>query len=83
MNRLEAWRKAKGMTFQQLAEKVGLNHAAQARQWCLPAGHKDFRKPPEVTRLHLQEATGGAVVAGWWAGYGDAAEKKTAPSAAS
>jgi transcriptional regulator with XRE-family HTH domain len=44
-NRLEAWRKAKGVTYQALADRVGIPHAANARAWCLPFDHKDFRKP--------------------------------------
>lgn len=80
-NKLEAWRKAKGVTYQALADRVGIKHAANARAWCLPFDHKDFRRPPEMTRIHLQEATGGAVVAMWWVGYGDVAGKKEAPSA--
>lgn len=81
-NRLEEWRKAKGVTYQALADRVGIAHAANARAWCLPFDHKDFRKPPEMTRLHLQEATGGAVVASYWLGVVKGAEKEESPSAA-
>jgi transcriptional regulator with XRE-family HTH domain len=81
-NRLEAWRKAKGVTYQALADRVGIPHAANARAWCLPFDHKDFRKPPEMTRHHLQELTGGSVVASWWLSYGEGAKKKESPSAA-
>lgn len=82
MNRLEEWRKAKGVTYQALADRVGVAHAANARAWCLPFDHKDFRKPPEMTRLHLQEATGGAVTANWWLGVVRGAGKEEGPSAA-
>jgi len=81
-NRLEEWRKAKGVTYQALADRVGVAHAANARAWCLPFDHKHFRKPPLETRLHLQEATGGAVTANWWLGVGKGAEKEEGPSAA-
>jgi transcriptional regulator with XRE-family HTH domain len=83
MNRLDVWRRRKGMTFQALADKVGVTHAATARAWCLPFDHKDFRTPPMDTRLHLQEASGGAVAANYWLGAVRGAGKKEGPSVAS
>ena len=81
MNKLDAWRKAKGLSYQKLADKVGAGYAATARAWCLPFDHKGFRMPSDETRLHLQEATGGAVTASWWLSVGEGAEKKESPSA--
>lgn len=82
MNKLNEWRKAKGLSYQKLADKVGAGYAATARAWCLPLDHKDFRMPSDETRLHLQEATGGAVVASWWLSVGEGAENDKSPSAA-
>lgn len=82
MNKLDEWRKAKGLSYQKLADRVGAGYAATARAWCLPFHHKNFRMPPEETRLHLQEATQGAVVASWWLLVGEGAENDKSPSAA-
>lgn len=53
---LEEWRKAQGMTYQQLADKVGAGNATVVRRWCL----NEMIPAPEF-QMALQIASLGAV----------------------
>ena len=60
---MNEWRLSQRMSYQKLAEKVGASHAAVARRWCLPAGHKDRMVPARKFMLRIIEATLGQVKA--------------------
>lgn len=69
--KLNEWRKAKGWTYAQLAEKVGASHSTVVRRWCVGEG-----VPSTEFQLAIQEATGGAVGRDEWQGDVGGAEKE-------
>ncbi|RPG67759.1 MAG: hypothetical protein CBC02_001330 [Flavobacteriaceae bacterium TMED42] len=42
---LDDYRKQKGWSYGQLAQRLGTKHAQMARRWCLPQNHKDYLIP--------------------------------------
>lgn len=59
--KLEDWRKAKGMTYTKIAEKIGASHATVVRRWCVGKVN-----PSPEFQMAIQEATGGAVCPSDW-----------------
>ena len=71
---LEEWRKAKGWTYAQLADKVGAAHSVVVRRWCVGEG-----APSPEFKNAVQEATGGAVRANSWPDVPKPQKKKKSP----
>jgi len=66
MNRLEAWRKAKGMSYTDISMKIDRKNMRQITQWCKPYDDPEYLKPePEVQNL-IQMMTLGEVSPNAW-----------------
>ncbi len=59
--KLEDWRNKRGLSYVQLAKKLGASHATVVRRWCLPADHKDRMIPAPKFMTIIQESTMGEV----------------------
>ena len=60
---LEDWRNKKGLSYSQLAKKLGASHATVVRRWCLPAEHKDRMIPAPKFMTIIHQSTMGEVTA--------------------
>ena len=59
--KLEEWRKEKGYSYPQLAQRLDAKHGTVVRRWCLDKVHKDYKIPSTKYMLIIQETTMGAV----------------------
>ena len=66
MNRLEAWRLQRGLTYQQLAERMGLEHPTVVRRWCLHPSHQSFVEPSDENKMRIQQMTLGSILPSYW-----------------
>ena len=60
---LEDWRNKKGLSYSQLAKKLGASHATVVRRWCLPSDHKDRMIPAKKFMTIIHQSTMGEVTA--------------------
>ena len=58
---LNDYRRARGVTYQQLAELLGASHATVVRRWCLQPGARDRMIPSEEYMHRIMVLSNGQV----------------------
>jgi hypothetical protein len=58
---LDAYRRARGHTYKELARLLGASHAAVSRRWCLPPTNRDRMIPAEEFMHRIMVLTAGEV----------------------
>jgi hypothetical protein len=66
MNPLEAWRLSKGMSYVDIADRLGRKNMRQITQWCKPFNDPDYLKPEPEVQNHIQSMTLGEVSPNAW-----------------
>jgi hypothetical protein len=66
MNKLEAWRKAKGITYQDMAQRLGHPTTGLVTRWCLHPDHQSYLNPEPEHQVHIQMMTLGEVTPNTW-----------------
>ena len=59
---LDDYRRQNGMTYAELASKLGAAEATVARRWCLPSGQKGRAIPNEHFMRRIIEVSGSEVL---------------------
>jgi hypothetical protein len=77
MNKLEAWRKAKNLTYQDMAQRLGHQTTGMVTRWCLHPEHQSYLHPEPDQQVHIQLMTLGEVTPNTWvAGQNDVTSTK-------
>jgi hypothetical protein len=66
MNKLEAWRKAKNLTYQDMAQRLGHPTTGLVTRWCLHPDHQSYLKPETQHQIHIQMMTLGEISPNTW-----------------
>lgn len=66
MNKLEQWRQAKGLSYEDMHKRLGVSSPGMICKWCLHPEHKSFQMPSEHDRLLIQMMTLGEIPANAW-----------------